>query len=69
MNTAKMLHDLNVTYDVSETGVLHRLAQIEKIWICRWMRKQREAVVEAVRHGVLVLTEDREPVRQRQSMP
>ena len=30
MNTAKMLHDLNVTAMMSsETGVLHRLAQIE----------------------------------------
>lgn len=56
MNTAKMLHDLNVTYDVSETGVLHRLAQIEKNMDLPLDEKQREAVVEAVRHGVLVLT-------------
>ena len=28
MNTAKMLHDLNVTYDVSETGVLLSLIHI-----------------------------------------
>ena len=56
MNTAKMLHDLNVTYDVSETGVLHRLAQIEENMDLPLDGKQREAVVEAVRHGVLVLT-------------
>ena len=56
MNTAKMLHDLNVTYDVSETGVLHRLAQIEENMDLPLDEKQREAVVEAVRHGVLVLT-------------
>lgn len=55
MNTAKMLHDLNVTYDVSETGVLHRLAQIEENMDLPLDEKQREAVVEAVRHGVLVL--------------
>ena len=46
MNTAKM----------SETGVLHRLAQIEENMDLPLDEKQREAVVEAVRHGVLVLT-------------
>lgn len=56
LNTAKMLHDLNVKYDASETMILHRLAQIEKNMELPLDEKQKEAVVEAVRHGILVLT-------------
>lgn len=56
LNTAKMLHDLNVRYDASETMILHRLAQIESNMELPLDEKQREAVVEAVCHGILILT-------------
>lgn len=56
LNTAKMLHDLNVKCEYSETEVLHRLHHIEKNMDLPLDEMQRTAVVEAVRNGVLVLT-------------
>lgn len=56
LNTAKMLHDLNIDCDVSETEILHRLYQIEKNMELPLDEMQRQAVVEAVRHGIMVLT-------------
>lgn len=56
LNTAKMLHDLNTDCDVTETEILHRLYAIEKHMELPLDEKQREAVVEAVCHGLLVLT-------------
>lgn len=56
LNTAKMLHDLNVKYSVTEMEVLHRLCKIEESMENPLDEMQREAVVEAVKHGVMVLT-------------
>lgn len=56
LNTAKMLHDLNTDCDVTEAEILRRLYTIEKHMELPLDEKQREAVVEAVRHGLLVLT-------------
>ena len=55
LNTAKMLHDLNVSCEVTETEILHRLYQIEQNMEIPLDEMQRTAVVEAVRHGVMVL--------------
>lgn len=56
LNTAKMLHDLNVHFAESETVISHRLAQIENNMELPLDSMQRTAVVEAVKHGLLVLT-------------
>ena len=37
LNTAKMLHDLNISSDISEAAVLRRCRRLKKIWTCRWM--------------------------------
>lgn len=56
LNTAKMLHDLNVNADVTETEILHRLRKIEESMELPLDEMQRTAVIEAVRHGVMILT-------------
>ena len=56
LNIAKMLHDLNIRCDVSETEILHRLSSIEKNMELPLDEMQRTAVIEAVCHGVLILT-------------
>lgn len=56
LNTAKMLYDLNTSCDVAESEILHRLYAIEKHMELPLDERQRVAVVEAVRHGLLVLT-------------
>lgn len=56
LNTAKMLHDLDVEYDEAEAEVLHRLHKIEKNMDLPLDEMQRHAVAEAVRHGICILT-------------
>ena len=56
LNTAKMLHDLNIYSEVSDTEILHKLSKIEQNMELPLDEMQRNAVVEAVRHGVMVLT-------------
>ncbi len=56
LNTAKMLHDLNLNIEVADVTVEHRLFQIEKNMEQNLDEKQRQAVIEAVRHGLLVVT-------------
>ena len=56
LNTAKMLHDLNISSDISEAAVLRRLQAIEKNMDMPLDERQRTAVVEAVRRGVFILT-------------
>lgn len=56
LNTAKMLHDLNVSYEVAEVNVVHRLHAIEKNMGQELDDKQQKAVAEAVRNGLLVVT-------------
>ncbi|MDD5935040.1 MAG: ATP-dependent RecD-like DNA helicase [Clostridiales bacterium] len=56
LNTASMLHDLNITYDIMETQISTRLANIEKDSKIELDEMQRQAVFEAVRHGLLIVT-------------
>lgn len=56
MNVAKRLHDLNVTYEVSDVALENRLSQIEKSTELQLDDKQKEAVKEAVKNGVFILT-------------
>ena len=56
LNTAKMLHDLDTYCEASETDILRRLRRIEENMELPLDEMQRRAVVEAVRHGVMVLT-------------
>jgi exodeoxyribonuclease V alpha subunit len=56
LNTAKMLHDLDISCEVSEGAVLSRIAKIEEHTDTRLDEMQKEAVVQAASHGLLVLT-------------
>ncbi len=56
LNTAKMLHDLNIVCDAADAEILHRLKMIEGLMEIPLDEMQRMAVVEAVKHGVMVLT-------------
>lgn len=56
LNTASMLHDLNITYDITETQIATRLANIEKESNIELDEMQKLAVSEAVRHGLLIIT-------------
>ncbi len=56
LNTAKMLHDLNVKYDIAEVAIEKRLFEIEKHAELQLDDMQRKAVVEAARNGVMILT-------------
>lgn len=56
LNTAKMLHDLNIQCDITEMEAEHRLRAVEQNMNMPLDEMQRRAVIEAVRHGVLILT-------------
>lgn len=56
LNTAKMLHDLNVVRAVDEEQVQRRVAVIEKEAGYELDELQRRAVVTAAGHGLFVLT-------------
>ena len=56
LNTAKMLHDLNISAEISEEAVQRRLAQIEQETGTRLEELQKEAAAAAVSHGLLVIT-------------
>lgn len=56
LNTAKMLHDLSVPYETDEVLLDRRLLQLEKNLNLQLDDMQREAVKEAVRNGVFILT-------------
>lgn len=56
LNTAKMLHDLNVHAEIDEEYVRKRLEFIEQDAGLSLDKRQREAVIEAVKHGILILT-------------
>lgn len=56
LNTAKMLHDLNIRTEAEETGVRRRLAAIETNMELPLDERQEEAVVEAVKRGIVILT-------------
>ncbi len=56
MSTARMLCDLNITGEVDDTVILHRIAAIEKETGTYLDEKQKEAVIASVRCGLLVIT-------------
>lgn len=56
LNTARMLHDLNISCEISKEAVLHRVEQIEKNTETSLDEMQREAVVKAAETGLMVLT-------------
>lgn len=56
LNTAKMLHDLNLDYEEADVVITNRLSQIEKNTGMELDEKQQGAVISAVRHGIMVLT-------------
>ncbi|HIQ97616.1 MAG TPA: ATP-dependent RecD-like DNA helicase [Candidatus Limivivens merdigallinarum] len=56
LNTARMLHDLNISCEISKEAVLHRVEQIEKNTETSLDEMQKEAVVKAAETGLMVLT-------------
>lgn len=56
LNTAKMLCDLNIKYDITHTQIEQRLATVERQFQIELDDMQRTAVFEAVKNGVLILT-------------
>lgn len=56
MHVARILHDLNVHYDIAEVVLLHRMNEIEKNTGLELDEMQKYAVMEAARNGITVLT-------------
>ncbi len=56
MNMARMLHDLDVDYEQEEESLRRRLKAMEDQSGLSLDEKQRVAVLEAARHGIMVLT-------------
>lgn len=56
LNTAKMLHDLNVKYEIADVAIEKRLMEIEKNAELELDDMQRMAVKASINNGVLVLT-------------
>ena len=56
LNTAKMLLDLNVKYEMADVVIEQRLCQIESNAKLELDDMQRQAVIAAVRNGVFILT-------------
>ena len=56
LNSARMMCDLNITCDVSDTEIEKHLRYIETTFDIELDDMQRNAVVEAARRGVLILT-------------
>lgn len=55
-NTATMLRQLNISYDVADAEIEHRIHKIEKQTGMQLDEHQVSAVKEAVRNGLLVIT-------------
>lgn len=56
LNVARMLHDLNVRYDIDTVRVKNRVREIENRFNIELEEQQRMAVVEAAANGLLVIT-------------
>lgn len=56
LNTAKMLHDLNLHYDEADMVIENRLLQIEQNTGFVLDEMQKKAVVSAMKNGILILT-------------
>ncbi|MBS6396819.1 MAG: ATP-dependent RecD-like DNA helicase [Clostridiales bacterium] len=56
LNTAKMLHDLNLECQMEEEQIIGKLKRVEEKSQIRLDEMQRRAVVEAVKNGLLIIT-------------
>ena len=56
LNTAKMLHDLNLEYEEANVVIEKKIHQIEKEAEMQLDEKQENAVMAAVRNGIMILT-------------
>jgi exodeoxyribonuclease V alpha subunit len=56
LNTAKMLHDLNITCEISESELNQKLKNIELSEEIELDELQQKAIMEAVRNGLLIIT-------------
>ncbi len=56
LNTAKMLHDLNIYCHMPEDMMEKRLRQVEKKEDISLDPMQHKAVIESIKHGLLILT-------------
>ncbi len=56
LNTARMLHDLNVKFDMTDSALKERLHAIEESTGLLLDEMQKNAVLESMLHGVTVLT-------------
>jgi exodeoxyribonuclease V alpha subunit len=56
LNTAKMLHDLNIQCDIAEMEINQKLKKIETTTDIELDALQQKAIVEAVRNGLLIIT-------------
>lgn len=56
LNTAKMLHDLNLKCEMEEDQIIRKLQKVEKQSRICLDPIQRRAVVEAVKNGLLIIT-------------
>jgi exodeoxyribonuclease V alpha subunit len=56
LNVARMLHDLNIRYDMKQENVRKRVEAIEKQFRIELEEQQRIAVTEAAGNGLLIIT-------------
>lgn len=56
LNTAKMLHDLNISCEMPEDLMERRLRKVEESEQIELDLMQHKAVIESIKHGLLILT-------------
>lgn len=56
LNCAKMLMDLNVSCEYTDTQFAHRMVQLEQEMKMELDSLQKQAILEATRHGLLIIT-------------
>lgn len=56
LNTARMLHDLNLECEMEEEQILDKLKRVEEHSLIQLDEMQRQAVVESVKNGLLIIT-------------
>ena len=56
LNVARMLHDLNIRYEVDQNVIRKRIKEIEGRFEIELEEQQRMAVVEAAGNGLLIIT-------------
>lgn len=56
LNTARMLHDLNIRYEINPVNVQNKITAIEKQFKIELDSQQRTAVSEAAGNGLLIVT-------------